>query len=249
MATSYVHLATGTRKVSSCGRCGFSVQRNGIALASKAGHACSAGNAATATLLVEGAEADDIAAFLTRKIVATPLPAANKSLAVARPVVLLTADSDWLQFMEHPSVHCVDLFGAVRRPEWQQVHPDVRLSMNWGTLRQRGELFSALRGAIRRVSAVWALAMPAAAADVPQVLSRVAAQGMTWRAVQVRSRLSASRYAACRALMEAARAARAFCLIARAVRAWPLPPRSRSLYDSLLRLQLSTPMPAWFKRA
>ena len=74
------------------------------------------------TLLVEGAEADDIAAFLVRTFLDAPLPGDAASQVISnRHVVLLTADGDWLQYMEHPHVHCVDVLGALRRPEWLQV--------------------------------------------------------------------------------------------------------------------------------
>ena len=74
------------------------------------------------TLLVEGAEADDIAAFLVRTFLDSPLPGDSATPVISnRHVVLLTADGDWLQYMEHPHVHCVDVLGALRRPEWLQV--------------------------------------------------------------------------------------------------------------------------------
>ena len=74
------------------------------------------------TLLVEGAEADDIAAFLTRAFITTKDPTNKPEPLIAnRHVIILSADGDWLQYMEHPHVHCVDVLGALRRPEWLQV--------------------------------------------------------------------------------------------------------------------------------
>ena len=76
----------------------------GAALKRTAGAACGS-VPAFGMLLVEGAEADDVAAYLTRALV-------DNSSRHRGAVVLVSADGDWLQYLSRPRVHLLDVFGA-----------------------------------------------------------------------------------------------------------------------------------------
>lgn len=154
-------------------------------------------------LLVEGAEADDIAAFICRSgypLAAAHVPAAAgaadqpsaSSAACAgavpqawqRPVILLTADRDWLQFQARPNIHCLDLFGAVRRPEWLLAHQRNHDAISGCiTLAERQQAYQEVATRVQQEVAA------AAAEHGPNArlwLCHEAALSATWQSLQVR---------------------------------------------------------------
>jgi hypothetical protein len=151
------------------------------------------GAAPPRTLIVEGAEADDVAAYVCRAAAGAPDSNSNANGAADRPVILLTSDRDWLQYMERPSVHCLDLLGAVRRPEWLQADGasaggaatgGSADGVNAGPVAARREAYARVAAAVQGEAA---LARWAGERDVAGWLCRNAAHSETWQAVLVRA--------------------------------------------------------------
>jgi hypothetical protein len=139
------------------------------------GHACR-------TLLVEGAEASDIAAFLARKSISTPSSSPGKKgvgdcLIAQRHVILLSSDPAVLQCMENQNIHCVDLLGAVRRPEWLQVAPTLQDAVNCGPMRCRKAALAQARAAMARAAK--------ATGEVNREICKNAAAGATYHSILV----------------------------------------------------------------
>ena len=118
----------------------------------------------------------------------------------ARQIVLVTSDRDWLQFLERPNVHCIDILGAIRRPEWLQAPPfeqpkvnkarrpngdttvDIAIALNTGTMAERRAAFEHVNAAVEGEKAIAAWQ---GEVDADTWLCQHAALGETWQAIQV----------------------------------------------------------------
>jgi hypothetical protein len=70
-------------------------------------------------LLVDGTDSADIAGHIVHKLLISA--SHERDVLSQRTLVLLTADLQFLECMGHPCVHCIDLFGGLRRPEWHMI--------------------------------------------------------------------------------------------------------------------------------
>jgi hypothetical protein len=157
------------------------------------------------TLIVEGAEADDVAGFICRHACRPGQPAMQEGCAQAgealpppiekRHIVLISADGDWLQFLEHPNIHCLDPLGSVHRPEWHQTMLGASMpsELNIGSLDKRKRAFQRISQAVNATIAQVVIstedqgAQAASVHDARLWLCQVAAAGATWKALLVRT--------------------------------------------------------------